>query len=372
MKMSFLFLLAIINFAIPARLSAQGTAFTYQGQLYDTGATANGSYDMQFTLYNAPGGGYAISGTVTNLAVGVTNGLFTTTLDFGAAFYGNATWLAISVSTNGANNYVSLTPLQSLTPAPSALYANSSGSTASASYANQAYYFNGPLTGDVTGSQNSTTVASVGGLTAATVAGGALAANNATSANSPGAIVARDASGNFSAGTVTGIFVGDGSGLSNLPAINSSGTTTIDNTTANPVPVTVQNTPLPVINVQPNQPFQTYVSVTIAPGSSTTTGSTLFNVPAGKRLVIESISVYLSGAAASSITSVFFQTVVSGAIGYHGLTIPADGTIYPCGNLNAKFYADPGTSVFANIYRTGSVTGTEYVYATITGYYLND
>ena len=370
--MSFLFLLASISLAIPVRLSAQGTAFTYQGQLYDTGTPANGSYDLQFTLYNAPAGGYVISGAVTNLAVGVTNGLFTTTLDFGSAFYGNPTWLAIGVSTNGANNYVSLTPLQSLTPAPSALYATSAGSTTSASYANQAYYFNGPLAGDVTGSQNSTTVTSVGGLPAAAVAGGAAAANNATSANSPGTIVARDASGNFSAGTISGVFVGDGSGLSNLPAINSSGTTTIDNTTANPVPVTVQNTPLPVINVQPNQPFQTVASVTIASGSISATGNTLFTVPAGKRLVIESISIYLTSAAASSITSVFFQTVVSGAIGYHGLTIPADGTIYPCGNLNAKFYADPGTSVFANIYRTGSVTGTEYVYATITGYYLND
>lgn len=371
MKTLILILLALITMANPARLKAQGTAFTYQGQLYDSGSSANGSYDLQFTLYNAPDGGYAISGTVTNLAVGVTNGLFTTTLDFGAAVYGNAIWLAISVSPNGANNYVSLTPLQALTPTPSALYATSAGSTFSANYASQAYDFTGPLAGDVTGYQNSTTITSLGGLPAATVASGATAANNATSANSPGTIVARDASGNFSAGTISGIFVGDGSGLSNLPAIGSS-ETTINNTTANPVPVTVQNTPLPVINVQPNQPFQAYAAVTIPAGSASATGNTLFTVPAGKRLVIESISIYLANSAASSITSFFFQTVVSGGIGYHGLTIPADGTTYPLGNLNAKFYADPGSSVYANVYRTGVITSSESAFVTVTGYYIND
>ena len=33
--------------------SAQTTAFTYQGHLMDNGASANGNYDMQFTLKNA-------------------------------------------------------------------------------------------------------------------------------------------------------------------------------------------------------------------------------------------------------------------------------------------------------------------------------
>ena len=36
---------------------AQGTAFTYQGRLNDGGAPANGSYDLQFILYNAGVGG---------------------------------------------------------------------------------------------------------------------------------------------------------------------------------------------------------------------------------------------------------------------------------------------------------------------------
>jgi hypothetical protein len=31
-----------------------GTAFTYQGRLADAGTPAQGSYDLRFTLYDAP------------------------------------------------------------------------------------------------------------------------------------------------------------------------------------------------------------------------------------------------------------------------------------------------------------------------------
>jgi hypothetical protein len=103
---------------------AQGTAFTYQGQLQNSGSPATGLYDFQFSLSNAPGGGSQIGVTVTNLAVGVTNGLFATTIDFGAVFAGEAAWLAISVRTNGTGSYAGLNPPQPLTPAPYAIFAN--------------------------------------------------------------------------------------------------------------------------------------------------------------------------------------------------------------------------------------------------------
>jgi hypothetical protein len=104
---------------------AQGTAFTYQGQLENNGSPANGFYDFQFALSNAPSGGSQIGGTLTNLDVGVTNGLFTSSLDFGAVFTGNAAWLAISVRSNGVGSYVGLNPLQPLTPTPYAIFAGS-------------------------------------------------------------------------------------------------------------------------------------------------------------------------------------------------------------------------------------------------------
>src|SRR5271166_2613812 len=58
--------------------NAQGTAFTYQGQLYAGTNLASGKYDFQFALSNAPSGGMQIGPTLTNLGVGVTNGLFIT------------------------------------------------------------------------------------------------------------------------------------------------------------------------------------------------------------------------------------------------------------------------------------------------------
>jgi hypothetical protein len=72
------------------------------------------------------------------------------------------------------------------------------------------------LTGDVTagpgtGSQ-AATVASVGGSSAANVAAAEALANAATDANTAGAIVRRDGSGNFSAGTITGALTGNVTG----------------------------------------------------------------------------------------------------------------------------------------------------------------
>ncbi len=83
--------------------------------------------------------------------------------------------------------------------------------------------FTGILAGDVNGTQGSTVVAMVGGVTAVDVASGAYAANSATAANVSGTIVKRDTTGSFS-GNVTGAFSGDGSGLTNIPASSIVGT----------------------------------------------------------------------------------------------------------------------------------------------------
>ena len=55
--------------------------------------------------------------------------------------------------------------------------------------------FTGSLVGDVTGTQSETVVASVGGMSAASVAMGANLANAATTANTPNTIVKRDSNG---------------------------------------------------------------------------------------------------------------------------------------------------------------------------------
>ena len=42
---------------------AQGTAFTYQGRLNTNAVPANGFYDFQFSLSNAPSGGVQVGST---------------------------------------------------------------------------------------------------------------------------------------------------------------------------------------------------------------------------------------------------------------------------------------------------------------------
>jgi len=83
---------------------------------------------MQFTLYYVDTNlSYTIAaGPITNSAVSVTNGLFTTTLDFGGSvFNGNLIWLEIGVRTNGdTNGFAILSPMQVLTPTPYAIFAN--------------------------------------------------------------------------------------------------------------------------------------------------------------------------------------------------------------------------------------------------------
>jgi hypothetical protein len=255
-----LWLLAFATFNLqPANSYAQGAAFTYQGRLNNSGSPANGSYDLPFALFNASTGGSRVGGTVTNLALGVTNGLFITTLDFGGVFIGNAAWLAIGVRTNNPANsltFAPLTPLQALTPTPYAVFANTAsnisgmvlaaqvsgpvpsanlsgtygnaltlnnagnnfsgtlnGNAATATTANG---FSGSLAGDVTGPQSATVVSSVGGLVATNIASGVGAFNAATSAATANTIVKRDAGGNFANNSITL------NGSLNLPSTTAS------------------------------------------------------------------------------------------------------------------------------------------------------
>jgi len=108
---------------------AQGTAFTYQGRLNDGANPANGNYDLRFAIYDAAGGGAQQGNPLTNSATGVSNGLFTVTLDFGNQFPGAARWLEIAVRTNGAAGFFTLNPRQPLTPTPYAITAENLNGT---------------------------------------------------------------------------------------------------------------------------------------------------------------------------------------------------------------------------------------------------
>lgn len=111
-----------LGLAATAWAGPLGTGFTYQGKLTDGGNPANGVYDFQFRLGDAPVLGLLL-GTVVVEDVTVADGLFTVTLDFGAnVFDGDERWLDISVRPgNSGGAYTTLTPRQLLTVAPYAL-----------------------------------------------------------------------------------------------------------------------------------------------------------------------------------------------------------------------------------------------------------
>jgi len=124
-RAALLLLLATLNSQL-STVFAQGTAFTYQGQLQNNGSLASGTYNLTFSLYANSTGGTAAAGPVTNNGVIVSNGLFTVLIDFGTGvFTGETNWLQIGVETNGASSFTTLTPRQQLTPAPYAIYAES-------------------------------------------------------------------------------------------------------------------------------------------------------------------------------------------------------------------------------------------------------
>ena len=167
--MAFLF---AVGFLTPNTVCAQGTAFTYQGQLMNNGAPATGNYDLQFAIFDGPDNGNQIGASLTNAPTAVSNGLFAVTLDFGAGvFSGPQRWLQIGVRTNGSSDaYTLLAPLQEVTASPYAITA-------------------GNFTGTINGSQiQSGTISgsqiSGGTVTSSQLASGAAAANLGASGQS--------------------------------------------------------------------------------------------------------------------------------------------------------------------------------------------
>jgi hypothetical protein len=155
---------------------AQGTAFSYQGRLNNNGVPATGLYDLRFRLFFDPLGNYQAGTTLLTNAVPVTNGLFMLALDFGPGiFNGSNYWLDIGVRTNGAGSYSDLSPLQPLTPAPYAIFAENAvnAGLAAGTYTN-AVTLNNPsnnISGTFTG--NGSSVSNVNALSLNGLAAGA-------------------------------------------------------------------------------------------------------------------------------------------------------------------------------------------------------
>ena len=212
----------------PSTGRAQGTAFTYQGRLNSGGSPASGLFDFRFRLDADPAGNTILATMLTN-SIPVTNGLFTTTIDFGGGWFnGSNYWLEVDVRTNNFATYTALNPLQQITPAPYAVFANTasnvSGTVAAAqingamSSANLAGTYGNAVTFNNAGNSFSGSGANLTSLNANNLSSGTVPL-----AQLPGVVVTNTETGV----TLSGTFNGNGTGLTNL---NASQLTGIGNT----------------------------------------------------------------------------------------------------------------------------------------------
>ena len=303
---------------------AQGTAFTYQGQLVSNGLPAHGYYDFTFALFNnaSTNTGQQVDATQTNLDVGVTNGLFIATLNFGDVFTGTNYWLSIGVRSNGGGSFTALNPLQELTPAPYAIYAPNAGAAASAA---------------------------------------SVAASNISGAFLPAQLPAGLVTNTETGVTLGGAFSGNGAVLTILNAASLTGSQSL--------PVAVLPTNVAFLNS--NETFT---------GQLTNTGSA-----SSQQLLVQNsnaagIALYALNNAPSTSgfyygTGVYAATSQPNGFGVYALNLDATGTgLIAAGNdITAGYYLTAGSGLAATgltcgayVVNTSLASGSESIY-TING-----
>ncbi|WP_257387510.1 hypothetical protein [Tahibacter caeni] len=106
-------LIALLAAALPAVAEIpQIPDFVYQGRLDQSGAPANGNFDLSFALFDAATDGLQVGSTINQPAYPVVNGLFSVSLSFPGAFTGAQRYLQVSV------NGTPMLPRQAVTTAP--------------------------------------------------------------------------------------------------------------------------------------------------------------------------------------------------------------------------------------------------------------
>ena len=133
-------IISVIVFVFAQTIAAQTTAFNFQGRLNDGSSPANGSYDLQFRLYDAITGGNLIGTPITKLNTILINGVFGTQFDFGTnAFNGADRFIEIRLHPAGSENgYVILGARQQIMSVPYAVKSLNSSNADNAANATNA------------------------------------------------------------------------------------------------------------------------------------------------------------------------------------------------------------------------------------------
>lgn len=119
------FLIVILTlFCLVESSFADPTEFTYQGELLENGTPANGFYNFEFRLFDAPNGtGVEMSPPVELSSVPVVDGVFTVQLNFGDVWNGADKYLQIAVAKPSDVDFTLLIPKQKINNTPMAIYA---------------------------------------------------------------------------------------------------------------------------------------------------------------------------------------------------------------------------------------------------------
>jgi hypothetical protein len=198
---------------------APAASFNYHGNLQDGGRPADGSYDLELTLYSAPQGGRVIGGPLMVYKVPVHNGTFSTSVDFGALAQPVGTsWLGVAVRNSGKGEFAAL---DARAPVSTALTADTTSSVCPGAWTLDGNAGN-PAGSYLGTADNNPLIFEVNG----SVVGQILPTSNATYANAPNVVFG-------SSGNTTGSAVGAtiaGGGTSNAhcgstgdqPCVNSA------------------------------------------------------------------------------------------------------------------------------------------------------
>jgi hypothetical protein len=318
----------------------QTTSFTYQGRLVEAGNLVSGSRLIRFTLYDESG--VAIPNASVEKSVTVTNGIFSTTLDFGEnTFSGANRSLEIAVKINSNDQFTVLSPRQNILSAPYAIKSKN------AQNAVNAIQLNGVDSTRFIKTDNN------GNVGIGTASNGSKLSVAGVIESTSGGIRFPDATVQTTAG---------------LTSVARNSTLVGNGTSASPLGVAAP------LNDNARQPVQARAFFNDDTGTLT-----LLTVPVGKKLVIEQITANLgSFDSTRKIISFAIGTTVSGSNINHYFVPTFTGRgqlrdLYIVGQ-QVKLYADAGTNVTALLeftYDPSKPVAPHSGVVSISGYYYD-